>query len=372
MIIGVPKEIKNLEFRVGLTPTSVRELTARGAQVLVEPGAGDGSGFGDDAYLAAGAKLAADAADVFRRADLIVKVKEPQPQECALLREGQLLFTYLHLAAGAQIADALIASGCTAVAYETVTDTAGHLPLLTPMSEVAGRMSIQVGAHCLEKVHGGSGVLLAGVPGVEPGKVTVIGGGVAGENAIRMAVGLGADVTVLEKSVDRMRELESIFGARLRTVFSTEDAIQHHVAEADLVIGAVLVPGRAAPKLVTRDMIAAMRPGSVVVDIAIDQGGCFETSRPTSHAEPTYEVDGVIHYCVTNIPGAVPRTSTTALNNATLPFVLEIAEKGIEQATADNPHLAAGVNVCRGRITHPAVATDLNLPYRPAEYAKAG
>jgi alanine dehydrogenase len=369
MRIGVPREIKTLEFRVGLVPSSVRELVLHGHEVLVESGAGLGIGCDDGAYKTAGAAIARSAAEVFERAELIVKVKEPQPEECAMLREGQTLFTYLHLAADKAQAQGLVASGSTAIAYETVTDRQGGLPLLTPMSEVAGRMSIQVGARCLEKDAGGSGILLGGVTGVAPAKVTVIGGGVSGTNAARIAMGCEAQVTILDKKLDRLAALDLQFGGQLNTVFSTADAIEHYVSDADLAIGAVLVPGAAAPKLVSRKIVAAMRKGSVVVDIAIDQGGCFETSRPTTHADPTYVEEGVVHYCVTNMPGALPRTSAFALNNATLPFVLALAGKGAKRALLDDPHLLAGLNVHRGKITQEAVARDLRLDFAPAQQA---
>jgi len=369
MRIGVPREIKTHEYRVGLAPASVRELVHHGHEVVVETGAGIGMGASDDAYRAAGAEIAPDAASVFAQADMIVKVKEPQPQECAMLREGQIIFTYLHLAADAPQTRALMESGCTAIAYETVTDRHGRLPLLAPMSEVAGRMSLQVGAHCLEKEQGGSGVLLGGVPGVPAARVVIVGGGIAGTNAARMAMGLEAHVTVIDKSLDRLYALDLQFGPMLNTIFSTVDAIDTHVAGADLVIGSVLVPGAAAPKLVTRDMIRRMRPGSVVVDISIDQGGCFETSRPTTHAKPTYIEEGIVHYCVTNMPGAVAKTSTQALNNATLPFAIALADKGVRQALADDAHLRAGLNVHAGAVTYEAVATALDLAYTPAETA---
>ncbi len=365
MLIGVPKEIKEHEYRVGLTPASVRELVHHGHQVTVETRAGAGIGASDEAYRTAGAGIADTAEEIFAAAELIVKVKEPQLNECARLRPGQTVFTFLHLAADPAQADALIASGATAIAYETVTDRHGGLPLLVPMSEVAGRMSIQVGAHFLEKEQGGAGILLGGVPGVPAAKVTIIGGGTAGTNAAMMAAGMGAEVTIIEKSAERLRELDSAFQGRLRTLFSTRDVIEREVVAADLVIGSVLIPGAAAPKLVSRGMIAAMAKGSVVVDIAIDQGGCFETSRPTSHSNPTYEVDGVIHYCVTNMPGAVARTSAHALNNATLPFVLALADKGPERALKEDPHLAAGLNVQAGKITHRAVAEALGKDYTP-------
>lgn len=359
MLIGVPKEIKNHEYRVGLVPASVREFIHHGHQVLIETDAGKGIGISDKDFEAVGAKIAKNAADVFAQADLIIKVKEPQPEECKRLRAGQLLFTYLHLAPDPEQTDALLKSGCIAIAYETVTDDQGGLPLLGPMSEVAGRMSIQAGAHCLEKAQGGRGVLLGGVPGVAPAKVVVIGGGVVGTNAVRMAMGMEAYVTVLDKSLRRLKELDFQFGSKLNTIYATHDAIEAYVLDADLVVGAVLVPGAAAPKLVSRDMISKMRPGSVVVDVAIDQGGCFETSRPTTHTDPTYIVDGVVHYCVTNMPGAVARTATFALNNATLPFALAIANKGVKRALLEDRHLLNGLNVYKGKIVHPAVAAAL-------------
>ncbi len=363
MHVGVPKEIKAKEFRVGMTPSSVRELVHHGHRVTVETTAGLGIGFADEMYEAAGAEIAPDARTVFERAEMIVKVKEPQAQEIAMLREGQLLFTYLHLAPDRPQTEGLVKSGCIAVAYETVTDRLGRLPLLAPMSEVAGRMSVQVGAHCLEKEQGGSGMLLGGVPGVAAAKVVVLGGGVSGTNATRMAMGLEAHVTVIDKNLHRLYELDLQFGSMLNTIFSTVDAIEQHVMNADLVIGAVLVPGAAAPKLVTREMIKAMKPGSVLVDIAIDQGGCFETSKPTTHDDPTYVVDDVVHYCVANMPGAVARTSTQALNNATLPFTLALADKGYRKALADDPHLMAGLNVAKGQVTYKAVAEAHGLPY---------
>ncbi len=367
MKIGVPKEIKTHEYRVGLTPAAARELVARGHQVIVQQGAAVAIGFNDAAYQAAGASIAATAEQVFAAAEMIVKVKEPQPAEIALLREGQVLFTYLHLAADRAQTRGLMASGATCIAYETVTDPRGALPLLAPMSEVAGRMSVQVGAHCLEKEQGGAGVLLGGVPGVPAGHVVVLGGGVAGTNAARMAIGFGAMVTVIDRSLPRLRELDQMFPTQLHTLYSTTDAIESSVVSADLVIGAVLVPGAAAPKLVSRAIVARMRPGSVLVDIAIDQGGCFETSRPTTHANPTYVEEGVVHYCVTNMPGAVARTSTIALGNATLPFTLALADKGWRQALADDPHLRRGLNVHAGHITHAAVAHDLGLAFRQTE-----
>ncbi len=367
MLVGVPKEIKTHEYRVGLVPSSVRELVHHGHSVLVETGAGSGIGCEDEAYRAAGAEIASDADEVFRRAEMIVKVKEPQPSEWPRLREGQILFTYLHLAAEPELTRGLMESGCVAIAYETVTDARGRLPLLAPMSEVAGRMSVQVGAHLLEKMQGGRGMLLGGVPGVHAAKVVVLGGGVAGTNAIRMAMGMEAQCYVVDKSLARLYELDLQFGAMLNTLYSTLDAIETHVTDADLVIGAVLLPGHAAPKLISREMIRRMRPGSAFVDIAIDQGGCSETSRPTTHADPTYVEEGVIHYCVTNMPGAVPRTSTFALNNATLPFVLALADKGWERALREDPHLADGLNVCLGKLVIRAVAEDLGLPYTPRE-----
>ena len=371
MRIGVPKEIKTHEYRVGLTPGAVRELVAHGHRVMVQQGAATAIGFPDDAYRAAGASIAPDAEAAFAEADLIVKVKEPQPAEIARLRPGQVLFTYLHLAADRAQTTGLMESGATCIAYETVTDARGTLPLLAPMSEVAGRMSVQVGAHCLEREQGGAGVLLGGVPGVPAGRVVVIGGGVSGTHAATMAVGIGATVTVIDQSLPRLRELEQQFASRLHTLFSTTAAIEAAVHDADLVIGAVLVPGAAAPRLVSREMVRRMRPGSVIVDIAIDQGGCCETSRPTTHAQPTYVEEGVVHYCVTNMPGAVARTSTLALGNATLPFVLALAGRGWREASRADPHLLAGLNVHAGQVTYAAVATDLGLPYRSPEQALA-
>ena len=359
MKIGVPKEIKIHEYRVGVVPTNVRELVAEGHELLVETEAGAGVGFSDADYEAAGATIAATAQTVFDQAQLIVKVKEPQLTECAMLRPGQLLFTYLHLAADPAQADALCRSGATAIAYETVTADDGSLPLLTPMSEVAGRMSIQVGAACLQKANGGGGVLLGGVPGVQPAKVVILGGGVAGTNAAEMAIGLQADVTIVDLSVARLRQLASQFGNAVTTVYSTKESVESLVTAADLIIGSVLIPGAAAPKLVTSDMVRKMKSGAALVDISIDQGGCFETSRPTTHAEPTYIVDDVVHYCVTNMPGAVARTSTLALNNVTLPFIKALANKGYDLAIRDNPHLKNGVNVHQGKIMHDAVAREL-------------
>ena len=364
MRIGVPREIKVQEYRVGLVPEGVRELTHAGHEVIIESGAGGGIGVSDEHYKSVGASIAPGAAAIFERAELIVKVKEPQPNECAMLHAGQVLFTYLHLAADAVQAEGLMRSQATAIAYETVTGRNGSLPLLTPMSEVAGRMSIQVGAACLQKANGGFGVLLGGVPGVAPAKVVVLGGGVSGTHAVEMAVGLRADVTVVDRSVKRLRELSSIFGSQLKTVYSTAHAIEELVRDADLVIGAVLIAGAAAPKLVTRAMVKTMKPGAVLVDIAIDQGGCFETSRPTTHAEPTYMLDGVIHYAVTNMPGAVPRTSTFALTNATLPYVKALADHGWRTAISKDSGLAQGLNVHAGQLTHQAVASALGLDFR--------
>jgi alanine dehydrogenase len=364
MRVGVPKEIKNHEYRVGLVPAGVRELVNAGHEVLIQSTAGAGIGLADSAYQAAGATIVPTAADVFKAADLVVKVKEPQLAECQMLRRGQVLFTYLHLAADLEQAKALMASGATAIAYETVTASDGSLPLLTPMSEVAGRMSVQVGAASLQKANGGLGVLLGGIPGVAPAKVVILGGGVSGTSAAEMAVGMRADVTIVDRSLKRLRALDSIFAGSLKTVASTAEAIESLVTQADLVIGAVLVVGAAAPKLVTRDMVRKMKPGSVMVDISIDQGGCFETSRPTTHAEPTFTVDGVVHYCVTNMPGAVPRTSTFGLTNATLPYIRALADHGATKAMAMDPGLAQGLNVHDGAITHEAVARDLGLTYR--------
>jgi alanine dehydrogenase len=371
MLVGVPREIKPQENRVGLVPASVREVIRVGGAVLVEKNAGIGIGITDEQYHAAGAEIVDTADEVFARADLIVKVKELQPMECQRLREGQTLFTYLHLAPDPQQTRLLKESGVTAIAYETVTQNDGGLPLLTPMSQVAGRMSIQAGAHCLEMAQGGSGVLLGGVPGVSPANVLVIGGGVVGTNAARMAMGMEAHVTVLDKSLSRLRELDFQFGSKLNTIYATSEALELYVAAADLVIGAVLVPGAAAPVLVTRAMLRAMRPGSVVVDVAIDQGGCFETSRPTTHQEPTYVTEGVVHYCVTNMPGAVPKTSTFALNNATLPFILSIVSKGVKLALLSDGHLLNGLNVHQGMITYEAVARDLGYDYITATDALA-
>ena len=367
MLIGVPKEIKNHEYRVGMTPASVREAVHSGHAVLVQTGAGLGIGCDDEAYRAAGAQIVPEAAAVFERADMIVKVKEPQPAECRMLRRGQLLFTYLHLAPDPEQAQLLLQSGCTAIAYETITDDRGGLPLLAPMSEVAGRMAIQVGAVALQKANGSRGVLLGGVPGVAPGKVTIIGGGVVGTNAAKMAVGLGAEVTVLDRSLPRLRELDDIFLGRLRTEFASMDATEQAVYEADLVVGAVLIPGAAAPKLIKRAQLSRMKAGAVIVDVAIDQGGCFESSRPTTHTDPTYVVDNVVHYCVANMPGAVARTSAFALNNATLPFTLALAAKGWRKACIDDPHLRAGLNVHAGQLTYEAVARALGRGHTPVD-----
>ena len=366
MRVGVPKEIKDHEYRVGLVPSSVAELVHHGHDVLIERGAGLRAGLEDELYIAAGARIAADAEAVFADAELIVKVKEPLPIERARLRRGQILFTYLHLAPDPEQTRTLLASGVTAIAYETVTSPSGGLPLLTPMSEIAGRLAPQVGARYLERTEGGRGVLLGGVPGVPPAEVVVLGGGVSGTHAATIALGMGATVFVVDRSGEALRRIAAQFPG-LRTIFSTRDALAHILRRADLLIGAVLVPGAAAPKLVTRQMVASMKPGSVIVDIAIDQGGCCETSRPTTHSHPTYVEEGVIHYCVTNMPGAVARTSTFALNNATLPFVLALADKGWRLAIADDPHLRGGLNVHAGQLTCRPVAEAQGLPYTPAE-----
>jgi alanine dehydrogenase len=369
MRIGVPTEIKQNEFRVGLSPNSVYELTTHGHEVIVEHNAGCGIECSDELYIQAGAQIVGGAQEVFALADMIVKVKEPQPQECQWLREDQILFTYLHLAADKPQVDGLIKSGCVAIAYETVTDARGGLPLLAPMSEVAGRLSIQVGAHALEKVNGGRGILLGGVPGVEQGNVVIIGGGVVGTSAARMAMGKEARVTILDKSLRRLQELDLQFGSKISTLFATRATIEQQLAHADLVIGAVLVPGSAAPKLITHEMLHIMHPGSVMVDVAIDQGGCFETSRVTTHDNPTYIESGIVHYCVANMPGAVPRTSAFALNNATLPFVLALANKGAKAAMLADPHLLDGLNISRGKVTYAAVAENFGLDYTPAREA---
>jgi alanine dehydrogenase len=367
MLIGVPKEIKVHEYRVGLTPSGVRELIAHGHKVLVESRAGLAIGFTDEQYLQAGATIAPRCEEVFAQSDMIIKVKEPQPGECRMLRPGQILFTYLHLAPDPNQAALLLESRCIAIAYETVTDERGGLPLLAPMSEVAGRMSVQAGAHHLEKAHGGLGVLLGGVPGVAPAKIVIIGAGVVGTNAAQIAVGTGAQVVVIDKSLDALRRIDHVLGARVTTLYSNRDNIEREVLSADLVIGAVLIPGAAAPKLVTREMLKGMKNGSVIVDVAIDQGGCFETSKPTTHAEPTYVIDGVVHYCVANMPGAVPRTSTHALNNATLPFTLQIADEGWRAALKRNAHLMAGLNVAAGQVTNKAVAKALGHSFTAPE-----
>ena len=365
MRVGVPKEIKVHEYRVGLVPASVAELTAAGHEVIVETKAGTGIDFSDQDYVNVGATIAADAAEVFARSDMIVKVKEPQASEIALLEPRHLLFTYLHLAPDPEQTKGLMASGATCIAYETVTSDSGALPLLKPMSEVAGRMSIQVASHYLEKEQGGRGELLGGVPGVAPCKVAILGGGVAGINAAQMATGQRADVTIYDISNERLAELDMHFGSQIKTAYASKSAIAEAIKRSQVVIGAVLVPGAAAPKLVTRNQLKTMMRGSVLVDIAIDQGGCFETSKPTTHSDPVYEIDGVIHYCVANMPGAVARTSAFALNNATLPFVLKLANKGADAAMAADPHLAAGLNVSGGKIRHQAVAEALGLAYEP-------
>lgn len=376
MLVGVPKEIKNHEYRVGLTPAAVKEFVTHGHSVLVETKAGDAIGFTDEMYVEAGASIAATAEQVFAEAEMIVKVKEPQPNECKMLRKGQTLYTYLHLAPDPTQTKLLVESGATCIAYETVTDERGGLPLLAPMSEVAGRMSVQAGAHYLEKAHGGSGTLLGGVPGVAPGKVLIIGGGVVGINAAKMALGSGAEVTILDRSLPRLRQIDDIFNGQVKTVYSTVDAIEHYSSKADLVVGAVLIPGAAAPKLLTREHIAAMKPGSVLVDVAIDQGGCFETSKATTHQDPVYMVDDVVHYCVANMPGGVARTSTMALNNATLPFGLALANKGPAKAMLEDKHLLNGLNVHEGKVTYKAVVDalgqELGLTYTPAEVALKG
>ena len=374
MRVGVPSEIKVHEYRVGLTPGAVREYVARGHQVVVQSGAGAGIMATDDAYRAAGAEIAAGAAEIFAGCDMIVKVKEPQPGEWVQLRPDQLLFTYLHLAPDPEQAKGLIASGCTAIAYETVTDDKGTLPLLAPMSEVAGRLAIEAAGEAMRRSEGGAGILLGGVPGVPAGRVCVIGGGVVGTHAARMAVGLGAEVTIVDRSIPRLRELDELFQGRVRTRYSTLETIDHEISIADAVIGAVLIPGASAPKLVTRAMLARMKPGSVLVDVAIDQGGCFETSKPTTHAEPTYVVDGIIHYCVANMPGAVPQTSAAALNNATLPYGLALAEKGVEalhSLSETGRGLLAGLNVHKGKVTSKAVAESLGLEFVAPETALA-
>jgi alanine dehydrogenase len=365
MFIAVPREVKNREYRVALTPSGVRELVSAGHIVAVQSGAGEGAGYPDARYVTAGARILSDVEVLFEDADLIVKVKEPQPEECRRLRRGQALFTYLHLAADRAQADLLMASGVTAIAYETITAADGSLPLLAPMSEIAGRMSVSVAAHCLMKAQQGAGLLLGGVPGVSPAKLVVLGGGVAGSHAARMALGAGADVTVVDRSLPRLRQLAAEYGTALKTEYSTQDAVERLVLGADVVIGSVLIRGEAAPRLVTREMVAAMRPGAVLVDIAIDQGGCFETSRPTSHDAPTYVDSGVVHYCVTNMPGAVPRTSTAALTHATLPFIRALADQGVARALSSDPHFRRGLNVADGEIRSEPVAKALGLPLRP-------
>ena len=367
MKIGVPKEIKVHEYRVGLTPSSVREVVAHGHAVLVEAGAGAGIGASDADYQRAGATIVGGAADVFAGADMIVKVKEPQAVERRMLRDGQVLFTYLHLAPDPEQARDLMASGAICIAYETVTSPAGGLPLLAPMSEVAGRMSVQAGAHCLERAAGGMGVLLGGVAGVPPARIVILGAGVVGRNAAQIAVGSGAQVVVIDKSIDALRAIDAMLGSRVITVYSNRDNVEREVLRADLVISGVLIPGAAAPRLVTREMLAAMKKGAVIVDVAIDQGGSAETSRPTTHAEPTYVVDGIVHYCVANMPGAVARTSTYALNNATLPFVLALADRGWRAALGRDPHLKAGLNIAAGKVTYREVAQALGLPYTAAD-----
>ena len=365
VLIGVPKEVKNHEYRVGLTPASVLELVKRGHQVIVEVDAGAAIDFTDDQYVAVGAEISHSPEDIFARAEMIVKVKEPQAHECKMLREGQILYTYLHLASDPEQTKLLVESGATCVAYETVTDVQGGLPLLAPMSEVAGRMSVQAGAHHLEKAQGGRGVLLAGVPGVAPAKVLVIGGGVVGDNAASMAVGMGADVTILDRSIPRLRQLDNEYEGRAKCVYSTDAAIEEYSLEADLVIGAVLIPGAAAPKLMSRDLISRMKKGAVVVDVAIDQGGCFETSKATTHQTPTYVVDDVVHYCVANMPGGVARTATMALNNATLPYALTLADDPVNALFRD-ANLQSGLNVHKGSVTYKAVADALGYDYVPA------
>jgi alanine dehydrogenase len=370
MLVGVPKEIKTNEFRVGLTPASAREYVTRGHKVLLESGAGAGIGAADEVYVRAGAEIVKSASEVFSRSDMIVKVKEPQADEWVQLREGQILFAYLHLAPDRGQAEGLMRSGCTAVAYETVTDASGALPLLAPMSEVAGRLSIEAAGSALRRTNGGRGLLIGGVPGVEPARIAIIGGGVVGTHAARMAAGLGATVVVLDRSLQRLRQIDEMFSGRVQTRFSTSEAVEREIAAADVVIGAVLVPGARAPKIVTRAMLQWMKPDSVIVDVAIDQGGCFETSRPTTHENPTYNLDGVLHYCVANMPAAVPVTSSHALNNATLPYGLALADGG-RRALVEDPHLRAGLNVHRGAITHPGVAKSLGLSYLAADDALA-
>ena len=366
MLIGVPKEVKNHEYRISISPRGVRELTHNGHQVLVEKKAGHAIGFDDAHYQAAGALIIETAEEVFERADMIVKVKEPQAQELSLLREGQILFTYLHLAANHRMADELMKSKCIAISYETVTADDGSLPLLAPMSEIAGRVSVQVGANCLEKANGGRGTLLGGVAGIEPGKVVVLGGGFVGTNAAIIAMGMGAEVTILDNSLNKIRELDTRFGSKIRVIYSTMDSIEEYISKADLVIGAVLSPGAAAPKVVTEGMIKKMQRGSVIVDVAIDQGGCFESSRPTTHDEPTFIYEDVVHYCVTNMPSAVARSSTKALENATLPYIMRLANEGYRTVLKEDKHFRNGLNIYRGRVAHEAVAKELNHPFVPA------
>ena len=370
MLVGVPKEIKNNEHRIGLTPAGVSELVSAGHGVIIQSGGGNGIGLDDEKYRRAGAEIVATAESVFSRSEMVVKVKEPQPSECKMLRPGQLLFTYLHLAPDPIQTELLVKSGASAIAYETITDDNGGLPLLAPMSEVAGRLSVQQGAHCLQKAQGGAGILLGGVPGVQPAKVTIIGGGVVGLNAARVAIGLGANVTIIDRSLPRLRYIDEIYSERITTLFSTTQTIEEQVGESDLVIGAILVPGAAATKLVTRDMLKGMKPNSVLVDVAIDQGGCFETSRTTTHANPTFSVDNIIHYCVANMPGAVARTATFALTNATLPYVITLANYGLSSLKTDR-HLLAGLNIHRGSVTFKAVCETLGYDYTEPRHAIA-
>jgi alanine dehydrogenase len=368
MKIGIPKEIKNREFRVSANPSGVREMVERGHEVLVETMAGHAIGYDDSKYEAVGAKILPDAQSVFADAEMIVKVKEPQPQECAMLREGQIVFSYLHLAPDPTLTKNMLDSGCIGIAFETVTDDRGGLPLLAPMSEVAGRVAVQAGIHCQEKSQGGRGVLLSGVTGVEPGRVTIVGGGMVGTNAATLAAGMGAEVTILERSLDRIRELNNIFrGSGLKAIYSTAEAIEEYTAKADLLIGAVLIPGAAAPKLVSREMVSNMRRGSVIVDVAIDQGGCVETIKPTTHENPIYVEEEVVHYGVTNMPAAVANSSTRALANATLPYILQIADHGVKDALEKSPHIRNGLNIYRGYVTYEAVARDLGYDYAPPE-----
>lgn len=366
MLIGVPKEIKNNEYRVGMTPDGVCELISQGHRVLVESDAGAAIGLTNEMYQQVGAEVATSASDIFASADMIIKVKEPQAQECEMLRSGQILFTYLHLAPDSQQAKELIKSGAICIAYETVTDQHGGLPLLAPMSEVAGKMAIQAGAHALEKTQGGMGILLGGVPGVAPARVIILGGGVVGLNAARMALGLGADVTIIDRSLERLKLLDEQFGSQLKTLYATKDMIERAVVRADMVVGAVLVPGATAPKLITNDMLATMKQGAVLIDVAIDQGGCFESSRPTTHDKPTYVEQGIIHYCVANMPGGVARTATFALTNATLPFIIELAAKGAGRALLDNSHLCDGLNIYQGKVTYQAAAEAHGLEFTAA------